>query len=63
MMALGQYKNGLKHVLQKNIAVKKFYLFGWALTPRFDETSSDIDVLVETEDLRRKKKASVFGFS
>jgi predicted nucleotidyltransferase len=56
MMALEQYKNGLQHVLQKNIAVKKFYLFGSALTPYFDETSSDIDVLVETEDLPPEEK-------
>ena len=56
MISLKQYEDGLKSTLQNNAAVKKFYLFGSALTARFDENSSDIDVLVETEDILPEKK-------
>ena len=56
MIALKQYVNGLESTLQNNAAVKKFYLFGSALTPRFDENDSDIDVLVETENISPEEK-------
>jgi predicted nucleotidyltransferase len=59
MVVLQKYKNGLKDVLQKNRAVKRFYLFGSALTSRFDETASDIDVLVETENLPPEEKGEL----
>jgi predicted nucleotidyltransferase len=56
MIALKQYGNGLKATLHDNAAVKRFYLFGSALTSRFDENRSDIDVLVETEDISPEEK-------
>jgi len=59
MIALKLYKNELRDTLQKNAAVKKFYLFGSALTARFDEESSDIDVLIETADLLPEVKGEL----
>ena len=56
MIAIKQYRDGLKASLHDNVAVKKFYLFGSALTERFDENSSDIDVLVETENISPEEK-------
>ena len=56
MIALKQYGDGLRTTLQANAAVKKFYLFGSALSSNFDENSSDIDVLVETEDISPEEK-------
>jgi predicted nucleotidyltransferase len=59
MIALKQYRDGLRDMLQKNAVVKKFYLFGSALTSRFDEKSSDIDVLIETADLPPEEKGEL----
>ena len=59
MIALKQYKDELHDTLQKNAVVKKFYLFGSALTPHFDEKNSDIDVLIETEDLLPEVKGEL----
>jgi predicted nucleotidyltransferase len=56
MVAFERYKNELEDILQKNNVVKRFYVFGSALTPQFDETTSDIDVLVETENLPPEEK-------
>ena len=56
MIALQQYGKGLKAMLHNNVAVKRIYLFGSALTARFDENSSDIDVLVETENISPEEK-------
>ena len=59
MIALNLYKDVLHDTLQKNAVVKKFYLFGSALTPRFDEKHSDIDVLIETTDLLPEEKGEL----
>jgi predicted nucleotidyltransferase len=56
MVVLKQYRNELRNILQKNNAVKRFYIFGSALTSLFDEATSDIDVLVETENLPPEEK-------
>jgi len=56
MIALKQYGNELNATLQNNAAVKKFYLFGSALTTHFDESNSDIDVLVETKNIPPEEK-------
>jgi predicted nucleotidyltransferase len=56
METLKEYRIGLKNVLQKNSAVKKFYLFGSVLTSDFDVETSDIDVLVETENISPEEK-------
>jgi predicted nucleotidyltransferase len=39
--------------------VEKFYLFGSALTSRFNEKNSDIDVLIETADLLPEEKGEL----
>jgi predicted nucleotidyltransferase len=59
MIALAQYKQELMRVLPINGAVKRLYLFGSALTPRFDKDKSDIDVLVETENLSPEEKGEL----
>jgi predicted nucleotidyltransferase len=51
MLQLEKYKTGLIELCQENKAVSKLYLFGSALSPRFDEALSDVDVLVEASDL------------
>jgi predicted nucleotidyltransferase len=56
MELLKEYKTDLEDVLQKNSAVKRFYLFGSILTPHFDTTTSDIDVLVETANIPPEEK-------
>ena len=58
MIALTQYRDELQTTLQDNLVIKKFYLFGSALTARFDENSSDIDVLVETENISPEEKGT-----
>jgi len=60
MIELKQYGNELITTLKENAAVKKFYLFGSALTAQFDENSSDIDVLVETEDNISPEEKGIF---
>ena len=56
MEVLKEHKIGLKNLLQKNSAVKRFYLFGSIITPDFDNATSDIDVLVETENIPPEEK-------
>jgi predicted nucleotidyltransferase len=51
MIQLEKYKIGLISLCEENKVIKKLYFFGSVLTPKFDEISSDIDVLVESEDL------------
>ena len=59
MIAIERYKYELNNLLQNNQAVRKFYLFGSALTSRFNETASDIDVFVETENLQPEEKGEL----
>jgi predicted nucleotidyltransferase len=59
MIAIEQYKNGLHSILQKNQAIKKLYLFGSVLTPHFNDSTSDIDVFVETENLQPEEKGEL----
>ena len=56
MINLGKYKTELSAVCGNNRAIKKLYLFGSVLTPRFDDEVSDIDVLVETTDMEAEEK-------
>jgi predicted nucleotidyltransferase len=58
MIVLKQFEDGLKATLLNNAAVKKCYLFGSVLTARFDEKSSDIDILVETENIPPEEKGT-----
>ncbi|MDR0789449.1 MAG: nucleotidyltransferase domain-containing protein [Bacteroidales bacterium] len=59
MIEIGQYRQNLSNALIRNMVVKKLYLFGSALTPRFNEQSSDIDVLIETDDLQPEQKGEL----
>ena len=56
MINLGKYKIGLTNICEDNQAIKKLYMFGSALTPRFNEETSDIDMLVETTDILPEEK-------
>ena len=56
MINVGKYKTRLTDICSDNRAVKKLYIFGSALTPRFDNETSDIDVLVETADILPEEK-------
>ena len=51
MLQIKKYENKLADLCNNNEVVGKLYLFGSALSPRFDEALSDIDVLVEATDL------------
>jgi predicted nucleotidyltransferase len=59
MIAIELYKQELERLLQKNSAVRKLYFFGSALTPRFNDATSDIDILVETSDLLPEEKGEL----
>ena len=56
MLDFIKYKTGLTSLCEENHAIKKLYIFGSALTSRFDEETSDIDVLVETTDMLPEEK-------
>ena len=51
-----KYKKGLADLCENNLVVNKLYFFGSALSPRFDEDTSDIDVLVEVADLSPEER-------
>jgi len=51
MFQLQTHKNKLTRLCNNNLAIDKLYLFGSAVTPRFNEESSDIDVFVELAEL------------
>ena len=56
MIDLDKYKTGLVNICEDNQAIKKLYVFGSAFTPRFNEETSDIDVLVETTEIIPEEK-------
>ncbi|MDR2692355.1 MAG: nucleotidyltransferase domain-containing protein [Dysgonamonadaceae bacterium] len=49
MNSIAQYKDGILQLCEKNKVTRKLYFFGSVLTPRFNQLTSDIDVLVEIE--------------
>ena len=51
MFHIKKYKKRLNDLCNSNLVVNKLYFFGSALSPRFNEDTSDIDVLVEAADL------------
>ena len=51
MLQIQKYKNKLTDLCYNNLVVSKLYFFGSVLSPKFDENTSDIDVLVEVTDL------------
>jgi predicted nucleotidyltransferase len=56
MLALKQYKQDLTDMLLQKDMVEKLYFFGSALTKRFNQTKSDIDILVETRNVLPETK-------
>jgi predicted nucleotidyltransferase len=56
MIAIEEYRTGIVRLCEKCKVVGKLYFFGSALTPHFDALASDIDVLVETENLLPEEK-------
>jgi len=56
MINIGKYKTKLADICNDNQAISKLYIFGSALTSRFDNETSDIDVLVETTDMLPEEK-------
>jgi len=51
MLQIKKYKKRLADLCNKNLAVNKLYFFGSALSSRFNEDTSDIDILVEVTEL------------
>ena len=51
MFQIKKYKNELADLCNNNLAISKLYFFGSVLSPKFNETTSDIDVFVEVADL------------
>ena len=51
MFQIKKYERKIADICNNNQVVNKLYLFGSALSPRFNETTSDIDMLVEAFDL------------
>jgi len=51
MIQIKKYKKNLADLCNANAAVDKLYFFGSALSSRFNEDTSDIDILVEVTEL------------
>jgi len=51
MFQLNKYKKKLADLCKNNLAVNKLYFFGSVLSSKFNEETSDVDVLVEVTDL------------
>ena len=51
MFQIKKYRKPLVDLCNNSQVVSKLYVFGSALSSRFDEAASDVDVLVETTDL------------
>jgi len=51
MLQVQKYRKRLSDLCDNNVVVNKLYFFGSALSPKFNEDTSDIDVLVEVGDL------------
>jgi len=56
MLQIKKYKKKLADLCNNNLAVNKLYFFGSALSPRFNEDTSDIDVLVEVAELSPEER-------
>ena len=51
MLQIKKYKKKLTDLCNNNAAVDKLYFFGSALSSKFNENTSDVDVLVEVAEL------------
>ena len=56
MLQIKKYKKGLTDLCNSNAAVDKLYFFGSALSSKFNENTSDIDVLVEVAELSPEER-------
>ncbi|MCL1866050.1 MAG: nucleotidyltransferase domain-containing protein [Oscillospiraceae bacterium] len=52
MLQIKKYRKKLADLCNDNVAVNQLYLFGSALSSRFNEDTSDIDVLVRVAELQ-----------
>jgi len=51
MFQIKKHREGLVNLCNSNKAVNRMYFFGSALSSKFNEDTSDIDILVEVADL------------
>ena len=56
MFQIKKHKKKLADLCNNNQVVSKLYVFGSALSPQFNEATSDVDVLVETTDLSPEER-------
>ena len=56
MFQIRKHKKQLADLCNNNQIVSKLYIFGSALSPQFNEATSDVDVLVETADLSPEER-------
>ena len=56
MLQLKKYRKNLADLCNKSLVINKLYMFGSAVSPRFNEATSDVDVLVETADLQPEER-------
>ena len=56
MFQAKKYRKRLADLCNNNEVVNKLYFFGSVLSPKFNENTSDIDVLVEAADLPPEKR-------
>jgi len=51
MFQIDKHTKQLTELCENNSVVEKLYFFGSVLSPKFDKSSSDIDILIEVADL------------
>ena len=56
MLKINKYKKGLSDLCNNNAVVNKLYCFGSALSSKFNENTSDIDLLVEVAELTPEER-------
>ena len=56
MLHLKKYRKKLADLCNKSLVIDRLYMFGSAVSPRFNEATSDVDVLVETADLTPEER-------
>ena len=56
MFQINKYREGLVDLCTSNKAINKMYFFGSVLSSKFDEDTSDIDILVEVADLSPEER-------
>ena len=56
MLQLEKYSENLADLCNKSLVIKRLYIFGSAVSPRYNEETSDVDILVETADLSPEER-------